>query len=136
MDTERARKMMEAYASNHDPRYLAEDSVFTDMSSGQVHEGRDAVAGMLDYVYHRAFDAHAETRALIVDGDKAVLEGTFVGRHIGEFAGIPATGREVRVPLCVTYDLAEDGIKRGRVYMAVTVMMAQLGVNAQTESAA
>jgi hypothetical protein len=32
------------------------------------------------------------------------VKGDFVGKHIGEFAGIPATGKDVRVPLCVVYD--------------------------------
>jgi hypothetical protein len=46
----------------------------------------------------------------------AVWEGTFHGKHIGKFAGIPATGKEVRVPLCVVYDLVNDQIKEGRIY--------------------
>lgn len=57
----------------------------------------------------------------------AALAATFVGTHIGEFAGIPATGREVRVPLTVLYDVSEEGITEGRIYMQAAVMMQQLG---------
>jgi predicted ester cyclase len=56
-----------------------------------------------------------------------VLEGLFIGKHIGEFAGIAATGREVRVPICVVYDLADGKIRRGRVYLEMPVLMKQLG---------
>jgi len=51
----------------------------------------------------------------------------FVGKHIGEFAGIPATGRSVRVPLCVVYDLESGRITRARVYLELPVLMRQLG---------
>jgi predicted ester cyclase len=56
-----------------------------------------------------------------------VAEGEFVGRHIGEFAGIPATGREVRVPICVAYDVKGDKITRARIYLLASVLMQQLG---------
>ncbi len=128
MTTERTREIMEAYAASHDPSYVAEDAVFIDTASGQRHEGREAIAAMLDHVYHVAFNARAEGSRLIVGEGKAALEGTFAGTHTGEFAGIPATGREVRVPLCVTYDVAEEGITEARVYMQAAVMMQQLGV--------
>ena len=54
--------------------------------------------------------------------------GDLVGKHIGEFAGIPATNKLVRVPLCVVYDLERDKIKRGRVYFEMPVLFQQLGV--------
>ena len=82
---------------------------------------------MLRYVYHEAFEAKAETRNRIYAENNAVLEGDFVGKHIGTFAGIEATGRQVRVPLCVVYDLQDGRIVRGRVYLEVPVMMQQLG---------
>lgn len=128
MSIDTTRAIIEAYATSHDPKYLAEDVVFTELSSGQQHSGRKAVADMLHYVYHVAFDAHPEPVNMIIGDGKATLEAIFVGRHIGEFAGIPATGREVRVPLCVTYEVAEDGIKQARIYMLAGVMMQQLGV--------
>lgn len=136
METHQTREIIKAYAAGHDPKYLAEDAVFVDMNSGQEHRGRDAVASMLHYVYHVAFDAHAEPVSVIVDGNRAVLEATFVGRHIGEFAGIPATGNEVRVPLCVIYEVAMDGVKGARIYMAAGAMMQQLGASAEAHSAA
>ena len=52
-----------------------------------------------------------------------------MGKHIGTFAGVEATGRQVRVPLCVVYDLEDGRIVRGRVYLEVPAMMQQLGAN-------
>lgn len=55
-----------------------------------------------------------------------MLEGEFVGRHIGEFAGIPPTNKTARVPLCVVYDIEGAKIKRARVYFEMPALMAQL----------
>jgi predicted ester cyclase len=55
-----------------------------------------------------------------------MLEADFVGTHIGEFAGVPATGRTVRVPLCVVYDLEAGTITRARVYLELPVLLRQL----------
>ena len=45
----------------------------------------------------------------------------------GKFAGVPATGKEVRVPFAVHYDLADGLIVAGRVYFEVPVFLAQVG---------
>jgi len=122
--------MLRYFSSEHsDSGMLAEDVVFTIMATGDEHHGREGVLGMLKYFYHVAFDATADTRLTLFGEANAVWEGYLVGRHIGEFAGIPATGKEVRVPLCVVYDLANDQIKRGRVYFEMPALLQQLGVS-------
>jgi len=96
------------------------------MATGEEHHGPEAVLQMLNYFYNVAFDADAETQSEIFGEGKAVFEGTFMGKHIGEFAGVPATNKNVRVPLCVVYDLENDKIKRGRVYFEIPVLLEQL----------
>jgi predicted ester cyclase len=120
------QKNMLAYLETHDVKYVAEDAVFINMGTGEETRGREAIGGMLHYIYHVAFDAHAEMKSRIITEDKAVVEGNFKGRHIGEFAGIPPTGKEVNVPLCVAYDLENGLIKTARVYMLGDVLFRQL----------
>ncbi|HJR51082.1 MAG TPA: ester cyclase [Gemmatimonadales bacterium] len=129
MSVQRTRDAVERYlnSAHKDLSMMAEDVVFTSMATGDEHRGVEGVRQMLDYVYHQAFDASAETRTRIYAEDHAVLEGFFVGKHIGTFAGIEATGRQVRVPLCVVYDVRDGRIVRGRVYLELPVMMRQLG---------
>ena len=85
---------------------------------------------MLHYFYHVAFDAEAEVTNEIVADGKAVWEGDVVGKHIGEFAGIPATGKAFRVPICVVYDVEDAQIKRARIYFEMPALMMQLRVAA------
>ncbi len=129
MPIDRTREVMSRYwdSEHRDVSMMADDVVFTHMATGDEHRGPDAVLRMLDYMYRQAFDATAEIRTRICGESQAVLEAEFVGKHIGEFAGIPATGRAVRVPLCVVYDLEADRIKRARVYLEMPVLMRQLG---------
>lgn len=128
MSVESTRAAVRRYidSEHSDLSMMADDVVFTSMATGDEHRGIEALRGMLHYIYHVAFDATAELKNLIVADQQAVLEATFVGKHIGEFNGVAPTGRQVRVPLCVVYDLENDRIKRGRVYLEVPVLMRQL----------
>jgi predicted ester cyclase len=107
---------------------MADDVVFINTATGEETKGPKAVSEMLNYVYHVAFDADYPNPNLVADGNKGVLEGMFVGKHIGEFAGIPATGKNVKVPLCVYYELENDLIKRAHIYWMVPALFPQLGV--------
>ena len=118
------------FFKTHDAIYVAENAVFKNMNTGDQINGRKAIADMLHYIYHGAFDAKAIVNNTVITKTHALVEASFVGNHIGEFAGIPATGKQVNVPLCVTYDLNEDGlIQNGRIYMLMDVMMQQLKNN-------
>jgi steroid delta-isomerase-like uncharacterized protein len=131
MSVESTHKIMRKYwdSAHSDVSMMADDVVFTMMATGEETQGPEAVLGLLNYFYHGAFDARGDIRNEIIAAGKAMWEGYFVGRHIGEFAGIPATGKDVNVPLCVVYDLVDDQIKRARIYLEMPVLMAQLGAS-------
>jgi steroid delta-isomerase-like uncharacterized protein len=130
MTIENIREKVQRYfdSEHSDVSMMAEDVVFTVMATGQEHHGREGVQGMLNYFYHIAFDASANSRITLIAENSAFWEGDFIGKHIGEFAGIPATGKDVHVPLCIVYDLEKDEIKRGRVYFEMPALFEQLGV--------
>jgi steroid delta-isomerase-like uncharacterized protein len=130
MSIESTRNLMERYleAEHTDTSMLADDVEFTIMATGEKQYGPAAVLQMMDYFYRVAFDATADPKNVVFADEHAVFEGDFVGKHIGEFAGIPATEKDVRVPLCVIYDIDNNQIKRGRVYFEMPALFEQLGV--------
>lgn len=132
MSVESTRRVIEQYwdSDHSDTSMMADDVTFTVMASGDEHKTPDGVLQMLHYFYRIAFEAEATADNLIISDGHAVWEGTFHGKHIGEFAGVPATNKEVRVPLCVVYDVKEEQITGARIYFEMPVLMAQLGVNA------
>ena len=121
---------VEEFVKTHDTIHVAENAVFKSLNTAQEFRGREAIEQMLNYFYHVAFDARIIINNIIVTKSKAVLEATFTGRHIGEFANVPPTNKEVNVPMCVAYDMNEDGlVQEGRIYMLMDVMMQQLQSN-------
>jgi steroid delta-isomerase-like uncharacterized protein len=129
MSVERTKDVIERYvASDHgDVAMMAPDVVFRIMATGDEHRKPEGVKAMLDWFYHVAFDANAETKNMIVGEGIAVLEADFVGRHTGEFAGVPPSGKDVRIPLAVIYELRDDRIVEGRVYFETPAFLAQVG---------
>ena len=132
MSGEKTREVINKWIdSEHtDTSILADDVVFTSMNTAEEDRGPEGVLGSLNYIYHVAFDARFELRNLIVDGGIGAAEADFVGEHIGEFAGIPPTHKNVRVPLCVVYKVEDEKIKRARIYFEMPAMLEQLGVEA------
>ncbi len=128
MSVESTRQVVTRYInSNHsDTSMMAEDVVFKHMASGEEYHGVKEVQNMLNYTYHIVFNAHAEKKNMIFSDKQAVLEADFIGKHVGEFAGIPATNKDVRVPLCVIYDLEDDKIKKARIYFELPAMIEQI----------
>jgi steroid delta-isomerase-like uncharacterized protein len=106
---------------------VAEDAVYTMMADDQEIRGREAIQQMIQYFYTVAFEGAHETSGMIFADGYATVEGFLVGRHIGEFAGIPATGKEVRVPICHIFKVADGQIQRAHIYFQMVTLMQQLG---------
>jgi predicted ester cyclase len=107
-------------------QYFSADVVWTTMETGDQVHGREEVRDYIVALHTQLFDARPEVRSLTVGSETAALEADFVGTHIGEFAGIPPTGADLRVPYCVIYDLAEDSIRALRAYIPIGSMVSQL----------
>ncbi len=125
------RAAMDAYmadlvARGDFARHLADDVLWTTMETGEAVRGREAVRDLVVGLHTVAFDARPELRAMHVCGDSAVLEAVFAGTHAGEFAGVPATGRTVRLPYTVVYRVADGRIAELRAYVSIAALRAQI----------
>jgi len=140
MSIERTRETLTAYLQTliqrgpYD-RYFADGVTFILMGTDQEVRGRAAVEQFIRYLHEVAFDAQPEVTTMIVDDGRAGIEALFIGTHIGEFAGIAASNKNVRVPYAVIYDIVEDKITALRAYMPVDVLMQQIGSAASTSQA-
>ncbi len=89
------------------------------------------LAGLKDVLrgFLTAFpDIHFDIQEQIAEGDKVVSRFEFTGTHNGEFLGVPATGKQVRVWGTVIDRFAGDKIKDTRIIMDALGLMAQFGV--------
>lgn len=131
MTTQETRETMLAYLDalvmrGAFPDYFAGDVTFTIMGTDQTVHGRAAVEEMMYYLHEQAFDAHPVIKTLIFGEGQAAVEFDFLGTHIGEFNGVLATGRSVKVPYVAVYDLAGGKITHLRIYMPMDILMSQI----------
>jgi len=63
----------------------------------------------------------------IAEGDKVLTRFEWTGTHRGEFLGVPATGRPVKVWGMVIDRFHEGRIKETRIIMDIFGMMMQMG---------
>ena len=70
---------------------------------------------------------HFGVEEQIAEGDKVLTRFEWTGTHRGEFLGIPATGRPVKVWGMVIDRLQDGRIKDTRIIMDIFGLMMQLG---------
>jgi len=73
-------------------------------------------------------DLHFSVEEQIAEDDKVVTRFEWTGTHQGEFLGVPATGRSVKVWGIVIDRLQSARIKDTRIIMDTLGLMMQLGV--------
>ncbi len=131
MSVERTQQTMTAYVEDllgggPYKRHFSENVVVSLEGSDQGAEGPEAAEGWINYLHQEAFEARPEVKNVIITNGQAVAELDFVGKHVGEFGGIAATGKDVRVPYCVVYDLQGEKIEALRIYMPTDALLRQL----------
>lgn len=125
MSVENTREVIESYERGGGR--IADDAVFVDTATGETHEGRDDIVAWFRYKHGEAFDTHFERTHLVVDDGQAVQAGFLVGTHIGDYAGVPATGHSVRIPLAVVYEVADGYIQRAVIHFGMYSFLRQVG---------
>lgn len=105
---------------------IAED--FTHHAPIDTPDGRD---GYKEFIrqFKAAFpDSTSETLDTIVEDDKIAVRYVNRGTHQGEFAGVPATGREVEIEGISIYRIADGRIAEEWAQPDMLGLMDQLGV--------
>jgi predicted ester cyclase len=107
-------------------RFFAPDVVWTTMETGEEVRGRDAVRDLILAMHTQAFHAEPQLVNLLTGHATAMLEAVFIGTHVGDFAGLSATGLQVRMPYSMAYDVVEGAITALRAYFPMTALRSQL----------
>ncbi|MGZ6887130.1 MAG: ester cyclase [Acidimicrobiia bacterium] len=97
------------------------------MATGQVFDGADEVMG-----YYRttrtAFpdQRHDDVRLHVAD-DAVIAEFDLLGTNLGDFYGLPPTGRAFRVPIVALFFFDGDRIVNERIYFDAASLLTQIG---------
>ena len=141
MSIEETQTVMDAYLAALVGRddiapYFSDDVVLELIDVDQRIEGRDEVVDAIVELHEQTFDASPEVTNLVIGEGTAAAEVVFVGTHTGDFAGIPATGKQVAVPYAAFYDLADGKITALRIHGLATGLVAALTAEATPASTA
>lgn len=75
-------------------------------------------------------DFRVRTERWVVDGPVVVTEEVLEGTHRGEFGGLSATGRRVRLPMCHVTRVVDGRIAERVAYHDTAAVVRQLGGSA------
>ncbi len=121
------REYGEALVSRGDfGRFFTDDVLWTTMETGHQIRGREGVRDYIVALHSTMFDAHPVLRRTAAAEGLALIEADFIGRHVGEIGGVAPTGRDVKVPYCVVYDIEGEQISALRAYFPVGALMQQI----------
>jgi len=120
--------------SKDTPKFVSQFAAggyFYDVSAGKKYYGRD-IGETVD-VYATAFpDMHRELYDLQPFGDLVLVELSLNGTHKGDLVlppgTIPPTGRKMSAPCCDVFHLNDGKIVSFHCYVAVPILLEQLGV--------
>ncbi len=97
------------------------------MATGQIFDGDDEVM-----TYYRttrtAFpDQRHENARFHVSDDTVIVEFDLLGTNLGEFYGLPPTGKSFRVPIIAVFFFDGERIINERIYFDSASLVTQIG---------
>jgi len=108
------------------------DDVVIHLPTGKL-DGKAAVRDDFVRPFITGFPGNVHVPLNIAHAKNLVaVEWRFEAKHKGPFAGLPATGKQVKVPGCsfYEYDLSNRLITAGRIYFDLGTLMRQIGKDA------
>jgi steroid delta-isomerase-like uncharacterized protein len=97
------------------------------MATGQVFDG-DAEVMNYYLTTRTAFpdQRHDNVRCHVAD-DAVIVEFDLLGTNLGEFYGLPPTGKAFRVPIIAVFFFDRDRIVNERIYFDSASLVSQIG---------
>jgi steroid delta-isomerase-like uncharacterized protein len=108
---------------------------YDDEAWGEHHRGRDGVHEFYEQLMKALPDLKIEIQRQHVTDESILLEVIIRGTHLGDWRGLPATGRRVEFPLCGVYTFnADDSLAGERIYYDRATVLRQVGVFHEPET--
>jgi steroid delta-isomerase-like uncharacterized protein len=108
---------------------------YDDEAWGEHYEGADGVRRFYAQLMRALPDLEIEVQHRHLTDDAIVLEVMIRGTQLGDWRGLPGTGRRVEIPLCAVYTFdSEDNLAGEKIYYDRATVLRQLGVFHEPQS--
>lgn len=105
-----------------------DDCVYEDIPVGGAHQGKAAVRAYAEAVFTAFPDLKTVATETFVSGSFACVEGWTSGTHLGDFPGLPATGKRFSLRITSVAELEGGKIRRFSDYWDFATFLAQVGL--------
>jgi steroid delta-isomerase-like uncharacterized protein len=121
MDTEVTHEFDRTLATfNGHPRYEI-------MATGQVYDGDVEVMNYYRTTRTAFPDQRHDNSRFHVTDDGVIVEFDLLGTNLGEFYGLPPTGKTFRVPVIAVFFFDGDRVVNERIYFDSASLVTQIG---------
>ena len=108
---------------------------YDDEAWDEHHVGREGVRGYYERLIEALPDLHIEIKREHATAEGVVLEVIIRGTHLGEWRGLPPTGRRLEFPVCAIYTFDGEGKLAGeRAYYDRASVLRQVGLFHEPET--
>ena len=110
-------------------RTFGEQASYDDEPWDDHRRGPEAVRAYYEALLGAMPDLHIEITNRYVAAGAVIIEVVITGTQLGEWRGVPATGRHLRFPLCGVFRFDQGELLAGeRIYYDRASVMSQLGL--------
>src|ERR1700685_2119329 len=110
-------------------RTFGDTARYDDEAWGEHYKGGNGVRRFYEQLIGALPDLEIQVQRRHVTDDAILVEVMIRGTHLGEWRGLPPTGRRVEVPLCGVYTFdSDDRLAGEKIYYDRATVLRQLGV--------
>jgi steroid delta-isomerase-like uncharacterized protein len=115
---------------------FGENARYDDEAWGEHYEGSAGVRAFYEQLMTALPDLEIAVERQHLTDDAIVVEVTIRGTHLGEWRGLPATGRKIEIPLCGVYTFDEnDRLAGEKIYYDRATVLRQMGIFHEPQTA-
>ena len=115
---------------------FGENARYDDEAWGEHYEGSAGVRAFYEQLMTALPDLEIAVERQHLTEDAIVVEVTIRGTHLGEWRGLPATGRKIEIPLCGVYTFDEnDRLAGEKIYYDRATVLRQMGIFHEPQTA-
>ena len=104
-----------------------------DYTVNKTPVGVDGVKQAVRFLHYVLSDISAEVHEIVAEEDKVVIRWSIRGRHVGDFMGVPPTGKELDLTGINIYQIVDHKISANHEQTNISEVLRSLTANTDSD---